>query len=117
MSFFEQQARARGASGRLVVLFVLAVIGVVLAVNLVIGIAWRTAIGRGIAPYVIDASGTVSLRSAAAPSGVYVLTTIITLAVIGIRTVIAVYGLRDGGDAVARMAGAVPVDRSTHDPD
>jgi len=40
VSFFEHQARARGQSGRLVTLFVLAVAGVVLAVNLVIAAAW-----------------------------------------------------------------------------
>jgi Zn-dependent protease with chaperone function len=62
-------------------------------------------------------AGNVALASPSVPPRVFVWTTLITLAVIGLRTVVAVHGLRAGGDAVARMAGGVPVDRSTRQAD
>ena len=116
VSFFEHQARARGQSGRLVTLFVLAVAGVVLAVNLVIAAAWLVWIGKGIVPWTIDAAGNPVLAKAGVPTQVFVWTTVATLAVIALRTLVAMAALRAGGDAVARMADGVPVDRSTRDP-
>lgn len=117
MTFFEHQARARKRSGLLVFLFILAVVGVTLAVNVVVAIFWLTTIGRGIVPFAIDDLGNLLRATPSVPAHVYVWTTLGTLAAILIRSLAAIYSLRAGGDAVARMAGGVPVDRSTRDPD
>lgn len=117
MTFFEHQARARRRTGRLVLLFAVAVVGIVVAVNLVAAVAWRSLIGRGILPYAIDTAGNVSLASASAPNALFVWVTIGTLAAILLRSLVTINGLRAGGDAVARMVGGRAVGRSTRDPD
>jgi Zn-dependent protease with chaperone function len=101
VTFFEQQARARRSTSYLVVLFALAVAGVVLAVNLVVPLVF----------FVVTHSLVVP------SSQTYVLLTIVTLAVIGLRTLVGVVQMRGGGDAVARMAGGVRVERATRDAD
>jgi len=101
VTFFEQQARARRSTSYLVVLFALAVAGVVLAVNLVVPLAF----------YLLT-------RGLVVPSPLtYALLTLITLAVIGLRTLVGVVQMRGGGDAVARLAGGVRVERGTRDAD
>src|SRR5438552_5376415 len=111
ISFFEHQAEARRQSGRLVVLFILAVAGVTIAVNLAVGIFWLTVIGPSIVPYSMIGAGHLLLAIARGPWAVYVWTTLVTLAVIASRSLVAIHGLRAGGDAVARLAGGVPIDR------
>jgi Zn-dependent protease with chaperone function len=101
VTFFEHQARARRSTARLVVLFALALAGVVLGVNLLVPIALYFA-------------GAVFL--ATSPE-LYAGITLVTLAVIGIRTLVGVIQMRGGGDMVARMAGGVPVQRGTRDAD
>jgi Zn-dependent protease with chaperone function len=101
-SFFERQASARQSTTRLVVLFVLAVLGVVLAVN-------------AAAPLVtlLVTRGGVTLSS-----NVYLWLTAATLTIIVLRSLVGIAQLRGGGgDAVARLAGGVPVERGTRDPD
>jgi len=67
VTFFEHQTRARRSTSLLVVLFALAVVGVVLAVNLVVPLALY-----------------VGARGFFTPSpGLYVALTVVTLAVIG----------------------------------
>jgi len=101
VTFFEHQARARRSTSLLVVLFALAVVGVVLAVNLVVPLALY-----------------VGARGFITPSaGLYVGLTVVTLAVIGIRTLVGVLQMRGGGDAVAQLAGGVRVERGTRDAD
>ncbi|MBJ6982445.1 M48 family metalloprotease [Luteimonas sp. MC1572] len=91
MNFFEQQARARRTSSRLVILFALAVAGIVLAVDLAVlvffGAHW----------------------------GVLGFTTLATLAVIGLGSLYRMASLRGGGDAVALQFGGVPVPEDTSD--
>ncbi|MBB6598507.1 M48 family metallopeptidase [Luteimonas sp. MC1825] len=91
MNFFEQQAKARSTSSRLVVLFALAVVGIVLAVDLAVavflGVHW----------------------------GVLGFTTLVTLAVIGLGSLYRMASLRGGGDAVALQFGGVPVPEETSD--
>ena len=101
VTFFEQQARARRSTSYLVALFALAVAGVVLAVNLVVPLAFYL-LTRGL---VVPSPQT------------YALLTLITLAVIGLRTLVGVVQMRGGGDAVARLAGGVRVERGTRDAD
>lgn len=91
MNFFEQQARARRTSSRLVILFALAVAGIVLAVDLAVvvflGVHW----------------------------GVLGFTTLATLAVIGLGSLYRMASLLGGGDAVALQFGGVPVPEDTSD--
>src|SRR5439155_355688 len=101
VTFFEHQTRARRSTSLLVVLFALAVVGVVLAVNLVVPLALY-----------------VGARGFFTPSpGLYVTLTVVTLAVIGIRTLVGVLQMRGCGDAVAQLAGGVRVERGTRDAD
>lgn len=105
MDFFEQQELARRTSTRLIVLFVLAVIGVVLAVNVVASFIYLG--------FVENAGYFVGRRGL--PTGFYATNTIVTLALIGGGTWWEIERLRSGGDAVAAMVGARPVDPSTGD--
>jgi Zn-dependent protease with chaperone function len=89
MNFFEQQAAARRASTRLVVLFALAVTGIVLAVDAAV--------------YVF--AGPRALVAA----------TLLTLAVIGLSSLYRIASLRGGGDPVALQLGGVPVPEDTTD--
>lgn len=99
MDFFESQERARRSSALLVFLYVLAVLGVVGAVNLLLHLAYRW-----------------NVPQAAVPLQLYVFGTLATLALILSVTLIQVARLASGGgDAVARMAGARRVRSDTQD--
>lgn len=91
MNFFEHQARARRVSNWLVVLFALAVIGIVLAVDLAVILA------IGYDPAVL------------------VFATLATLAVIGLGSLFRIASLRGGGEPVALQLGGVPVAEDTRD--
>ena len=90
MNFFEHQAAARRTSAWLVVLFALAVAGIVLVVDLV---AWAFT------------------RS----SGALVFFSVATLAVIGFGSLYRIASLRGGGEVVALQLGGVPVPEDTTD--
>ncbi len=90
MDFFAHQDAARKASRRLTVLFVLAVIGVVAAVNIAIAVAAGDA-----SPPLIGA------------------VTLITLLVILGGSVVKTAMLRDGGSAVAEMMGGRRISQAT----
>ena len=95
MNFFETQARARRNSTRLVVLFALAVLGIVIAVDL--------------AAYVVFAGeegGSVAMLA---------FTTLVTLAIIGLGSLYRIATLRGGGEPVALQLGGVPVPEDTTD--
>jgi Zn-dependent protease with chaperone function len=94
MNFFEHQAAARRASTRLVVLFALAVLGIVLAVDFVVYFtfgAYARAAGNG--------------------SSAVAMATVATLAIIGFGSMYRIASLRGGGDSVALQQGGVPVPR------
>jgi Zn-dependent protease with chaperone function len=91
MNFFEHQAAARRTSAWLVVLFALAVAGIVLAVDLV---AWATT----------RSPGTLAFF------------TLATLATIGLGSLYRIASLRGGGETVALQMGGVPVPENTTDP-
>ncbi|PFH09454.1 Zn-dependent protease with chaperone function [Collimonas sp. PA-H2] len=93
MTFFEQQHQARQETRKLVFLFALAVIAIVFAVNLAMALLWNFKFG----------SHHELLHSY--PKGFFAINTLITLALIGGGTLIQTFNLRDGGDAVALMAG------------
>jgi Zn-dependent protease with chaperone function len=98
MNFFEHQDAARRQSKRLIVLFVLAVVGIVVSIDVA----------------VVFALGMVH-RSGGEISGVLMMTTLATLAVIGISSMVRTAGLRGGGGKVALELGATPVAEDTTD--
>ena len=91
MNFFERQAQARRSTSRLVLLFALAVAGIVVAVDLAVLLVF----GRN--------------------PGVLVAATLVTLSVVGIGSLYRVASLRGGGEAVAQQMGGVPVPEDTTD--
>ncbi len=105
MNFFAQQERARAQTRRMLVLFVLAVVCIVAAVDLVVAIAFGVT-GNG---------SRHAYRAAASPQvGVLVATSIVVLGVIGFSMLYKISTLRGGGGVVARQLGATLVD--PHDP-
>lgn len=91
MNFFERQAQARRNTTRLVVLFVLAVLGIVIAVDL--GVA-----------LVFGANATLLAMAS-----------LLTTGVIGIGSMYRLASLRGGGEPVAQQMGGVPVPEDTTD--
>lgn len=108
MNFFEYQEAARRSSRVLIVLFIVAVIAIVLAVN-----AALAAIYFGVlAPH-----GTwVRYGFSALPNYFFETTTAVVLLMVVGGTVQQILDLRAGGEAVAQMVGARPVDPATRDP-
>src|SRR5687767_12244560 len=99
MNFFERQDAHRRQSRRLVLLFVLAVVAIVVAVDLVALMVMAVAgEGEGVDPFAIVVFASVA-----------------SLGVIGASTLYRVASLRGGGAAVARQMGATPVPESTSD--
>ncbi len=101
MNFFEQQHHARRQTRTLVILFVLAVVAIVLAVNLVAAFLWTW--------------GQPSFDLMQYPKGFFIANTAVTVCLIGAGTLVEIYNLRDGGEAVAQMAGGRPVSPATRD--
>ena len=94
MDFFEQQDQAHRQSRKLLFLFFLAVLAIVIAVNFSLGLVWLWATG--------------GLRNGAAhvyPHGFFLINTGVVLLFIVGGTLFEIFRLRDGGDAVAQMAG------------
>lgn len=100
MNFFERQAAARRASVRLVLLFALAVLCIVVAVDFVV---WALIASRE------DATPAHAL------AGV-VFSTVLVVAVIGLGSLYRIASLRNGGAAVALELDGVPVPEQTRDP-
>ncbi|RBA24392.1 M48 family metallopeptidase [Herminiimonas fonticola] len=103
MNFFEQQEHARRQTRMLVRLFALAVLAIVLAVNFVMALLWILIQGQ---PW----SGAHHY-----PHGFFLTNTVVTVILICGGTLIETFNLRDGGDAVARMAGGRMVALNTSD--
>ena len=102
MDFFAQQARVRGSSRRLVILFVLAVIAIVVAIDVVVWFA----LGQHPAPGEPPASNLNLLLGSS----------VIVLAGIGLGSLFRIMSLSDGGKSVAESMGAVAVPPDTRDP-
>ena len=90
MNFFEHQAAARRTSTRLVILFGMAVVGIVLAVDVA----------------VYAATGSLEMLA---------FTTIATIAVIALGSMYRISSLSGGGEPVALQMGGVPVPENTTD--
>ena len=105
MNFFEHQEVARRSTKRLVILFILAVIGVVIAVNLV-----------GSFLYLSTTSHRGPFGAAASlPHGFFFTNTAIVLLLIGGGTWFELTRLAGGGEVVAQMAGGRVIDPGTSD--
>jgi Zn-dependent protease with chaperone function len=100
-TFFEHQSLARRNSRIMVVLFLLAVVAVIVAIDAVLGIIWLW---------------TADAPAAAVPHGVYVWGGLVTAAVIFLVSLFNIARLGSGGAAVAKMAGARLVASNTADP-
>ncbi|MEU5550572.1 M48 family metallopeptidase [Micromonospora sp. NPDC047793] len=100
MNFFERQRQVRRLSTRLVLLFVLAVIGIVVVVNLAVVFAFN--VGTSNPPQL---------------AGMIVMVTVATVAAIGLAATLRTLTLRGGGGKVARELGGVPVPTDTTDPE
>lgn len=100
MNFFERQAAARKTSTRLIVLFALAVLGIVVAVDVAVLIAL---------------AGSEGLNGGQRVA-VLVLASVVTVAVIGFGSMYRVASLRGGGETIALQLGGVPVPEQTRDP-
>ncbi|HET6603645.1 MAG TPA: M48 family metallopeptidase [Xanthomonadaceae bacterium] len=109
MNFFEHQRQARTSSRRLVVLFVLAVAGIVLAVDAALLAAIAIESPTPAAQY-----GSLP-AFAAAHMPALVAASLVTLSVIGISSLVKIAGLRRGGGAVALELGGTRVPEDTHD--
>lgn len=102
MDFFAQQARVRGSSRRLVILFVLAVAAIVAAIDAVVWIAMGHHPVEGEPP-----ASNVKLLVA---------TSMVVLAGIGLSSLFRIMSLSGGGKSVAESMGAVAVPPDTRDP-
>ncbi len=105
MDFFEHQEIARRSTRRLVVLFAIAVVTIVIAVNFA-----ATAIYFGF----LMPSGMARVSSAL-PAGFYFINTCIVLGLIGGGTAYKMSALSAGGAAVANLVDAREVDMTTRD--
>jgi Zn-dependent protease with chaperone function len=107
MNFFEHQDAARRSSRVLVVLFALAVISIVLAVNGVLATLYLSVF----APH----GAWASLGVRALPNYFFETTTGFVLLIIVGGTFVEILDLQAGGDAVAQMVGARAIDPDTGD--
>ncbi len=105
MNFFAQQQRARSHTKRMLILFVLAVICIVGAIDFVLLIAFG-ATG--------DRHHAARLSTTAAPAVMF-WTSIGVLAVISLSSLYKISSLRSGGGAVAKQLGAVQVEPASPD--
>lgn len=110
MNFFERQAQARRLSRRLVILFAIAVIAVVAAVDLVV-FSVLASLQPGSPGLMLPTSDWLR-----AHSGTVVLTTVSVLGVIGLASLYKTAALSGGGGVVARSLGGVRVSADTQDP-
>ncbi len=105
MNFFEHQDQARKSSRRLVFLFVLAVISIVVAINVV------TVVLVGFINVEAQAEGRPQIGLV----GPLLLSTVLTVALIGGGSLYRTASLRSGGGAVARAMGGTPVSPDSRD--
>ena len=97
MSFFERQRAAKVSSVRLVVLFIAAVVGIVLAVDIVAFVLFHR-------------------QPPATLAGVLAASTVGMLLIIAGGSITKTLSLRSGGAALAQSLGAAAVDPTTTDP-
>lgn len=102
MDFFAQQARVRGSSRRLVVLFVLAVVAIVAVIDAVV---WISLGHRPVSGEPARSNVTLLFTS-----------TLVVIGGIALSSLFRIMSLSGGGKAVAESVGGVPVPPDTRDP-
>jgi len=112
MNFFEHQDDARKKTGRMVVLFMLAVITIVTALNLVFAGFYVYGIGE-MSQNISSVPLSTQIKSV--PPELFFWVTGITLLIIIGGSFYRIAQLNDGGEAVAEMVGARKVSRDTRD--
>jgi Zn-dependent protease with chaperone function len=103
MNFFAQQERARSNTKRMLILFVMAVVAIVAAIDLVLLIAFGA----------MERDRHHALNFSQVPPQALLMASVLVLAVIGLATLYKVGTLRSGGAAVARQFGATAVPPNT----
>ena len=104
MNFFEHQSLARRNSGVMLVLFLLSVIAIVGAVDLVVGTVYA----------LFDETTKGAL--AGVPREIYATGALVTVAIIAVVSLWNIVSLAGGGAKVAQMLGARKVATDTRDP-
>lgn len=112
MDFFEHQSDARRKTGRMVLLFVLAVIAIVVALNAVFAGIYLYGIGEMSKNI---SSVPLSTQIDSIPPELFYAVSGVTLFVITGGSFFRIMQLSSGGEAVASMVGARKVSRSTAD--
>ncbi len=108
MNFFARQAQARTQTRRLVILFIIALLGVLVAVNLVI----LTLVASAEAETLVFPDGAWI----ASHPGLLAFATPLVLAVVGLSSLYKSAVLRGGGGIVARSLGGTRLERDIRDP-
>ncbi|MBS0336672.1 MAG: M48 family metallopeptidase [Proteobacteria bacterium] len=111
MDFFQQQDLARRNTRVMVILYLIAVAGVVLAVDLVLAVAYLNIAELRFRP----GTGPVAMLHAV-PRGLYLWGALGTVGVIFSASLVQMLQLVQGGRAVAEMVGARAISRDTSDP-
>ncbi|MES9991207.1 MAG: M48 family metallopeptidase [Candidatus Thiodiazotropha sp.] len=111
MNFFEHQDEAKRNTRRLVLLFLLAVIVIIIAVDAALMLLFSTAMDQSMVDTASSLGGFLTNNSTILLFG-----TGGTGAVIGFASLYRSASLRDGGGAVARQMGGVPVEADPKDP-
>lgn len=108
-NFFEQQAQARTATNRLVVLYLLAVASITAVITMAFHVLFLVQSTKQAARFgqAVDPSASFGLDAGVA---------LIVLAVIAISSFIRMAQLGGSGEKVAELLGGTPVDPSTKDP-
>ena len=114
-TFFEHQQIARRNTRVMVLLFFAAVVGVVLAVDLVLAVVWVWGSSEFNAVEPGRAPGLGALI-AAVPGQIYVWGAVVTAALIFLVSTVNVTRLAGGGEAVAKMISARRISPETRDP-
>ena len=112
MDFFEEQALARKRTMRLVLLFALAVLGVVVSVYFLAMIFYSTGLtdSAGVAYVTGDYDNVQQLALSFWSPGVLLFALVSTSLVVGLGSLYKIAQLRDGGPAVALSLGGRKVD-------
>lgn len=108
MNFFEAQARAKRDTGRLLVLFALATLGLIVLTNLLVMalIAWNND----------PANFSAATFWGAFDWGLFAMVALVVAALIGLGSLYKTLSLSGGGRAVAELLGGRLIPRNTADP-
>ena len=110
--FFERQASARRNAKRLMLLFGLAVIGIVVAVNIAAILLFDN---TRLVMRVVETRGIAGLLGRSDTLNIIVSATAFALGTIGFGSMYRVFSLREGGEEIARQMGGIAVPENTSD--